>query len=388
MELRIDINNRRNQFAGIGRDYLCDFQDGIQYKFPYPVRYGQFERIANDIPEESPERLVCLKALHRAENVVLHHGQRKAGNLCREMHALALAEVKQLLAIVVCHFGCPASSIGAVCFEEAEREVRGEQSVPLSFSPTLREEQADGGSCKLHIDGAVGTPERPVVLGEPQFLKLGNNLTGCQVTPLGVVLGLAQFDHAQQVALDVAAGYQAHEIGIGKPAVHQQIVKADAALDGILHHLDGLVGLLHGVLPDTLLNTLACIVGGETLAALLVRQSLLLVRIAPLLSVKGEVEKQLAQPVTQQKGQALVAQYALMLQMREDLSDHLTPAATLGGIRVIDNQADRPVIPSLTAAPDLSEQLKIHRIQQLAPLDIAIIHKAIEHVLLTTEQAA
>ena len=32
MELRIGINNRRKQFAGIGRDHLCDFQDGVQYQ--------------------------------------------------------------------------------------------------------------------------------------------------------------------------------------------------------------------------------------------------------------------------------------------------------------------------------------------------------------------
>ena len=32
MELRIDINNRRKQFAGIGRDDLCDFQYGVQYE--------------------------------------------------------------------------------------------------------------------------------------------------------------------------------------------------------------------------------------------------------------------------------------------------------------------------------------------------------------------
>ena len=41
MELRIGINNRRKQFAGIGRDHLCDFQDGVQYQFPYPVRGRQ-----------------------------------------------------------------------------------------------------------------------------------------------------------------------------------------------------------------------------------------------------------------------------------------------------------------------------------------------------------
>ena len=31
MEHRIGTNNRRKQFAGIGRDYLCDFQYGVQY---------------------------------------------------------------------------------------------------------------------------------------------------------------------------------------------------------------------------------------------------------------------------------------------------------------------------------------------------------------------
>ena len=32
MELRIDINNRRKQFAGISRDHLCDFQYGVKKK--------------------------------------------------------------------------------------------------------------------------------------------------------------------------------------------------------------------------------------------------------------------------------------------------------------------------------------------------------------------
>ena len=46
MELRIDINNRSKQFVGICRDHLCDFQDGVQYKSPYSVRYRQLESVA------------------------------------------------------------------------------------------------------------------------------------------------------------------------------------------------------------------------------------------------------------------------------------------------------------------------------------------------------
>ncbi|WP_143005794.1 hypothetical protein, partial [Prevotella communis] len=85
MELRIGINNRRKQFTDIGRDHLCDFQDGVQYKFPYPVRSGQLESVASGITEERPDGFVGLKPLYRAKYVVLHHDQRKAGNLCREV---------------------------------------------------------------------------------------------------------------------------------------------------------------------------------------------------------------------------------------------------------------------------------------------------------------
>ena len=70
MELRIDINNRRKQFAGIGRDDLCDFQYGVKYQFPYPVRDRQLESIRCDLTEECPKSLVSLKPLHRAKYVV------------------------------------------------------------------------------------------------------------------------------------------------------------------------------------------------------------------------------------------------------------------------------------------------------------------------------
>jgi hypothetical protein len=37
---------------------------------------------------------------------------------------------------------------------------------------------------------------------------------------------------------------------------------------------------------------------------------------------------------------------------------------------------------------DFLQQLEIHRVKQLAPLDIAIIHKTIKHVLFTNEHFA
>ena len=388
MELRIDINNRRKQFAGIGRDDLCDFQYGVKYQFPYPVRYRQLESTCSGFAEEFSDGLVCLKPFYRAKYIVLHHRQRKAGNLSGEVYALALSKIQQYLHVAISHFSRPTSGIRPVCLEEAERKIRGKQSVPLTIPATLREEQTDCGSCKLHINSAVSALQRPVVLDESFLLQAFDDLAGIQVAPLGMVLGLAKLDHAKQVALDMTACNESNEVCIGKPAVNKQIVETDTALDGILHHLDGLVGLLHRVLPDALLDSLSTMVLSETGLPLLVRQSLLSVWLSSFLTMKREVEHQLVQTVGIKKSQALVAKDGLVLNMGEYLADELTLTSALGGIRVIDNQTDRPVILSLAATADLPQQLEIHCVEQLTPLDVTIIHKTIEHVLLTTEQAA
>ena len=388
MELRIGINKRRKQFTGIGRDDLCDFQDGVQYQFPYPVRSGQLESTSCGFTEECSDSLVCLKPLHRTKYVILRHGQRETGNLCREVYALTSAEVEQLLAVVICHLGSPAGGISPVYLEEAEREVCSEQPVPLSIPASLREEHAYGGSCKLHIDCAVSTSERSVMLGEPLLLELYDNLIGCQVAPLGMVFGLSQFDHTNQMTLDVSAGNQANEVCTGKPAVNEQIVESDAALDGILHHLDGLVNLRHFILIDAFFNALSRIVGSETLTALFVRQSLLFIGLPSFLTMKREIEKQLTHAIAQKQRQTFVAKDSLVLKVREHLADELTLAPALRSIRVIDNQADGLVMPCLCTAADLTQQLEVHRIQQLTPLNVTVIHKTIEHVLLTIEQAA
>ncbi len=170
---------------------------------------------------------------------------------------------------IICHLGSPAHGVSPVCLEESEREVCGEQPVPLPLPASLGEEQADGGSRELHIDGAVGALQCPVVLCKPLLLELRDNLVGRQIPPLGVVLGLAKLNHAYQMAFDVAARYEPHEGSTGKPAVNEQIVESDAAPDGILHHLYGLVALLHVVLPDTLFHALARVVARETLLPLL-----------------------------------------------------------------------------------------------------------------------
>ena len=104
--------------------------------------------------------------------------------------------------------------------------------------------------------------------------------------------------------------------------------------------------------------------------------------------MKREVKEQLTQPIGIEQSHTLVTKNGLVQNMREHLADKLTLATALRSVRIIDNQADRLVMWRLRATADLSEQLEVHRIQQLAPFYVTIIRKTIEYVFLTTEQAA
>ena len=72
------------------------------------------------------------------------------------------------------------------------------------------------------------------------------------------------------------AGNKTDEVCTGEPTVNEQTVESDAALDGILHHLDGLVNLRHRVLLDAFLDSLSAMILAIPRFALLVRQPLLL----------------------------------------------------------------------------------------------------------------
>ena len=72
MELRIMTNDSTEQLTDIGRDQLCDFQNGIQYKFPYFVCNGQLERFIFDLSKNFSDGFIGFKSLHGTEDVILH----------------------------------------------------------------------------------------------------------------------------------------------------------------------------------------------------------------------------------------------------------------------------------------------------------------------------
>src|SRR5574344_765772 len=287
MELFITIKQSIKQLTGICRYEFCYFQDGIQYKFPYFVRYGQFERVASDFCKKFANGFVGFKTFHCAEDVVLHHRECYVCNLCGEVYRLASAEAKRTLAVAIGDLRCPAPAIQAVSLKETQCCICRQQTVPLSLVSPFAEIKTNGRAGKVDINHAVCTFESCIVLAKSKIMKFPDNLFGSKIPVLSLVSCFAQFNHTQQMTFDMPTGYQTDKVRIGKPTVHQQIVKADSSFDGILHHLDGFVGLLHRVLSDSLGYVLTCMVLCSAARAFPIRESLSVTGVFAILTVQG-----------------------------------------------------------------------------------------------------
>jgi len=387
MELFITIKQSIKQFTGIGRYQFRYFQNGIQYKFPYFVRYGQFERVTSGFCKKFADGFVRFKSFYCAEDVVLHHRECYVCNLCGEVDGPASAEAKQAFTVMVSDFSYPAPAIQAVSLKETQRCICRQQTIPLSLVPSLAEVKANGRAGKFDINHTVCTFEGGIVFAESEFMKFPNNLFGSKIPVFSLVSCFAQFNHSQQITFDMPTGYQTDKVRIGKPTVHQQIVKAKASLNGILHHLDGFVGLLHRVLFDSLVHFLTCMTLVISAVAFFISEPLFAVGVFAFLTMQRKIEQHLTHSIGQEQGKAFVTKYALLLDVREHLADELTLLSAFRSICIIYNQTNRLVMRH-GAAMDFLQQLEIHCVKQLAPLDIAIIHKTIKHVLFTNEHFA
>lgn len=135
------------------------------------------------------------------KDVILHHCQSEAGNLSGKMYRLAFAKVQQGLAILVCNFGSPSSGINTIRFKEAKRKVCGQQPIPVSLASSFAKEQTDWHAIQFDVHCTIGTAKHFVVFA--CLLQVLDDLLGIHLTMFRCIVGFAQFNHAQQVTLDM-----------------------------------------------------------------------------------------------------------------------------------------------------------------------------------------
>ena len=207
---------------------------------------------------------------------------------------------------------------------------------------------------KRHLSEAIlpvlRCPHHHVTLaGGKECSASGIGIFGHYGTELSIV-GFAQFNHAQQVTLDMSAGNETHKLSVCKPAIYEQVIKANTSLDGILDHIYGLVCLLHQIFIHTLFYRLPFVVLGIASFALLSSKSLNLLLVLSLLTMKREIEKELANAIGQHHGQTLITKDALLMNMRPDSSYEFGRHTSLRCISIINNQTNRLVMMNSCAA--------------------------------------
>lgn len=141
-----------------------------------------------------------------------------------------------------------------------------------------------------------------------------------------------------------------HKYSVRKPVIYEHVIKANISLDGILDHIYGLVCLLHQVFVHTLLYRLSLVVLSIASLTLLISKSLNLLLVFPLLTMKREIEKELANPIGQHHGQTLITKDALLMNMRPNSSYEFSLHTCLRRISIINNQTNRLVMMNSCAA--------------------------------------
>lgn len=141
-----------------------------------------------------------------------------------------------------------------------------------------------------------------------------------------------------------------HKYSVRKPVIYEHVIKANISLDGILDHIYGLVCLLHQVFVHTLLYRLSLVVLGIASLTLLISKSLNLLLVFPLLTMKREIEKELANSIGQHHGQTLITKDALLMNMRPNSSYEFSLHTCLRRISIINNQTNRLVMMNSCAA--------------------------------------
>ena len=289
---------------------------------------------------------------------------------------------------IISHLGHPAPGVQPVCLQERERSVRGEKHVPFPLPATLAEEQPHFLSRELRVSEAIRAFECGIALTKFLLLEHSYDLVCIEEPKLRLVFRVALLDHSKQMAFDVAACHQAYELGAREPAVDEDVVKAEPPFDGVLDHLNRRVGLLLEILFNAGLGRLSLIAHGETRLPLLGRESLHLFLVLALLAMEGEVYEQLAATVGEHQREAFVTKDALLEHMGPYAAYELGPHPGLGRVGVVYDQAHGASGRPRALLACLLDELQAHAVKQLAPVHIAVIHKTIEHVLLTHEHPA
>ena len=285
------------------------------------------------------------------------------------------------------HFNTPPSSVKFKGLVGVNAHVRSNEGVPGAIALLVEEELyiPAGISC---LDGGAGVANGSVPLCSLGLLKPFDDVRSTEVAQGGLVLGLAHLDHSDDVALEVPAMDEQEQLCTREPAVNQQVAKAEALNDGSPEHLDGVgnFGLKHLLLTGVDFLVLAALLAVLGIL-LLLGKPLWFTGILAALCLYCGIHHQLSLAVSVAEEHGLDAHDALHRSVRKHLPKPLSLHASFRKVSVIEDDTTG-ISFCVSPAADEPNELAVDGVDNATPVDTAIVHQAIERVLLAGEEFA
>ena len=140
-----------------------------------------------------------------------------------------------------------------ISFEETKFSIGCQQPSPVAVFCSPAKEEFNLYSGEFYFRLPVVTLQALAVADLLACLKKLQHLSGTFHLPFKTVLGFGHLDHAQEMTPDMSGFDKPYDIGTGKPAVREQIIKTDPFFDGPPDHINSFLDFLLGVLFNSLL---------------------------------------------------------------------------------------------------------------------------------------
>ena len=370
-----ELRNFGNDFLKVTPDLLC---------------HAQLHGFFGNLPEESTDRFIITEASGHRKDVISDGTDCGVGNLGSEVGALALAKTQILFAVLYDHLQAPSSGVDFPRLEEVQRDVGGQQAVPLTLPASLYKVDPDRHAVKLCIGHDIIRPKLAAVFDLFVLLCFSCKGRGADFSVFCLETGLslalvrgADLYHSEPMALHMTGFYKPYDVGTGEPAVGQNVFESDLVFDCPPYHLFGKFNLGHPVFALSFLIQIG--VSFKTLASLDFLVAEPMIAFLSGFSYQRKIKKELRPAVSYGHKKTFEPEHTFVFKMGIYPADIFHRPAGLVEVRVIYDKAGILTL-GVRPHPYLVPQLGGYAPQSLSPGHRRIGDKAVEHIFLSIQE--
>lgn len=294
--------------------------------------------------------------------------------------------MEELVGMVIREVGSGGCRVGGVWFEKSEGEMGCEEWIGMGIGGWVGEEERESGWGKVEVDGGVGRCEGCVMVGEWVVVEFVDNGVGCKVWGVGMIVGIGDVDDRYEVGVDVGGGNEGEEVWRGKGGVNEEIVEWEGGVDGVVEDVDGVLNVGDGVVGEGLVERVWGMMVGVWGFGVVVGEGVVVVRVGGVVGMKGEMEEEVSDGMGEKEGERFVGKDGVVVNVREEVGDELSVRWGVWRVSVMDDKGEWVVMVRVCGVGNVREEVEVDGIKEVGGVDIRMIDKRIEDVVVRREE--